>query len=651
MPLLSMKGLTGGGDDLYVASFRLGGAMDGDQVMVLELPGRRGARPEGWVIEVAERRHETVLGYCQKHSRNGQVVFRSEQADLEFEIAAVEDEQALIGQVAVLRIDRYPGGVGTAQHPGAGHVVDVFGEIGSPQVDIRMTAYRQGIPTSFSAAALKEAGEVAVAVTDEQCRQRTDYRHRPFVTIDGEDAKDFDDAVALRRSDEGHWLLQVAIADVSYYVGEGSALDRDARERGTSVYFPGSCIPMLPEILSNGICSLNPDEDRLVVVVEIEFDDRGQRLSMHAGRAVIRSCQRLTYNLVQQLVDGLIDGEAQEPLDPSIVSMLKEMDQLALELRRRRMQRGALDFDLPEADINLDARGLALHIGRRRRLNAHRLIEEFMLAANEAVAEMVLEQCSRGMFRVHDAPDPLSMQAFQQFIAAFNLGINLDADGVSPRELRRLLQEVEGSSIEYTVNRILLRSMKQARYDAENLGHFGLASEAYCHFTSPIRRYPDLVQHRLLMHILSDNAQWRPDQPFAELADQATVAERRAMLAERDIVDLRKCQFMADKIGMRYSGFITSVTAFGFFVELDEYFIEGLVHIRSLSDDYYSYEEEQHRLIGQARRRIFQVGMAVTVELRSVRPVPREIDFVLPDLVDETAAAPRRKGGRYKRRQ
>jgi ribonuclease R len=255
------------------------------------------------------------------------------------------------------------------------------------------------------------------------------------------------------------------------------------------------------------------------------------------------------------------------------------------------------------------------------------------------------------MFRIHEAPDLRSLQMFQQFLATLNLGITLDEHGIAPQELHRLLHEVEGTNLEYTVNRVLLRSMKQARYDADNSGHFGLASEAYCHFTSPIRRYPDLLVHRLLVHILHGEIQWQPDEPFSRLADAATAAERRAMEAERDIVDLRKCQLMEDKIGVQYSGYITTVTAFGFFVELDEFFVEGLVHIRNLGDDYYVFDEEKQCLIGQARRRIFQVGEKVNVEVWQVKPAAREIDFILPDLDLSLRASRRRQGGRRKRWQ
>ncbi|EAT16775.1 ribonuclease R [Desulfuromonas acetoxidans] len=634
------------GHELYVATFRLGGAMDGDEVMALELPESRGRRPEGWIVEVVKRSRETLLGVCEKNSRQGGVVFRSEQGGLTFDVDdRSRDVSLLVGQVVVLRIDRYP-----AMHEnGLGHIVDVLGHAGSPEVDILSTVHRLGIPNRFSAAVEQAASAIAAEVPPEVVAARADLCSLPFVTIDGADARDFDDAVCLARSEDGHWRLHVAIADVGYYVEEGSALDLEARERGTSVYFPSRCLPMLPQALSNGICSLQPEKERLVVVAEITFDDLGRRLNFEAYRATIRSRQRLIYEQVQQVLDGQVP---EIPVSEPLTEMLHQMQHLAQSLRHRRLHRGAIDFDLPEANVIFDDEGRIVRIGRRSRLDSHRLIEEFMLCANEAVAEFILSRRETGMFRIHESPDIRSMQSFQQFLATLNLGITLDEDGISARELRRLLHEVEGTSLEFSVNRILLRSMKQARYDAENSGHFGLASDAYCHFTSPIRRYPDLLVHRLLLQILDGRADWEADEPLPRLADAATAAERRAMEAERDIVDLRKCQFMEDKIGTRYSGYITSVNAFGFFVELDEFFVEGLVHIRTLSDDYYVFDEERLILVGQARRKTFQVGDTVEVEVWQIKSAAREIDFVLPDLeVSLHVSRRRRLGERRKRRR
>lgn len=629
-------------EDLYISRYRLTGAMDGDTVTALILPenhdrrGRSGRRKEALVIAVTARAHGRVLGRCRQQ-QNGQLIFTSEPSGIPFSVVMTEQWSVaeLDDKIVVLAIDRYP----TAHSLGEGHIVELFGAAGDPLVDIKMTAYRQGIPTEFSAAVEREAEAVAVPVCQQDYAARVDLCSLPLVTIDGADARDFDDAVALKELASGY-RLWVAIADVSHYVRPDSAIDQAAWERGTSVYFPGSSIPMLPEVLSNGMCSLNPDAQRLVVALELEFDLQGNRTSMKAFPAVMKSRARLTYEQVQRCFAGDTVGggrgdECQSAaMDPAITEMLAAMYRLAQKLRSLRTQRGALDFDLPEADIRLTASGAPHYVGRRERLESHRLIEEFMLAANESVAAMVLEKRDSALFRVHDAPDLQSMQSLQQFVATFDMGFNVAADGVQSHELLKLLRQARGTDQEYTINRILLRSMKQARYDAENHGHFGLASEAYCHFTSPIRRYPDLVQHRILLKLLAGNVQW-PGESLVALAEHTTATERRAMLAERDIVDLRKCQFMEDKVGLRYTGFITAVTEFGFFVELNEFFIEGLVHIRHLGDDYYRYDPESHCLIGQNRRQIFQVGNSVTVEVMQVQTDKREIDFILPSLAQK----------------
>ena len=643
-------------EDLYVSRYRLLGAMGGDTVTALILPenyerrGRNTRRREALVLDVSRRAHGRVLGRCCQQA-DGQVLLYSEPTGLPFVVEAVKPSLPvadLDGLIAVLEIDRYP----TVQDRGVGHVVEVFGLAGEPSVDIKMAAYRQGIPTEFEPAVLREAQAVAVAVAEQDYIERVDLRDLPLVTIDGADARDFDDAVALEKVGDG-CRLWVAIADVSHYVQPESALDRAARERGTSVYFPGSCIPMLPEVLSNGICSLNPDVERLVVALEIEFSGNGERIATKAFPAVMKSRARLTYEQVQCCLDDEVAALVGDDAEHRLSSMLREMQLLAQQLRMLRKRRGALDFDLPEADIRLTDQGVPHYVGRKTRLESHRLIEEFMLAANEAVASIVLEKREAGLFRVHDAPDKQSMQSLQQFVAAFNMGFNVIDEGVQSHELLNLLQQAQGTEQEYTINRILLRSMKQARYDVENHGHFGLASEAYCHFTSPIRRYPDLIQHRILLKLLAGDYRW-PNESLHELAEHVTTTERRAMIAERDVVDLRKCQFMEDKVGLRYTGFITSVTAFGFFVELNEFFIEGLVHIRHLGDDYYRFDPENHRLVGQNRRQVFQVGNVVTVEVLQVQADKREIDFVLPALNNTVEYGSGRKktkgtqGGRHR---
>jgi ribonuclease R len=630
-------------DDIYISSLRLSGAMDGDTVCALLLPrqrGTRGKRQEGVVIEVTERARNTVVGVCKRQARTESIICYSEQHGLEFlvtdgavnpvsaDISLPYVAERLVDKVVILAIERYPGQDGSGQSIlGRGHVVEVLGVVGDPAVDVRMVAHQQGIPTEFSDQVLLEAQQVAVAVNNTDYAGRVDLTQLPLVTIDGADARDFDDAVALQSTAAG-CKLWVAIADVSHYVTPTSALDAEANERGTSVYFPSTCIPMLPEVLSNGMCSLKPDVERLAMAVEIDFDRNNQQVALKIYPAVMRSQARLTYLQVQQCLDGADKHE----VAPHIATMLQQMAQLAIGLRSYRVNRGALDFDLPEAEIRFNDAGLPIYVGRLVRVESHRLIEEFMLAANEAVAAWVLERRSSALFRIHDAPDALALYAFQQFVAGFDLGFNIADDGVHPDQLQKLLQQVRGSDKEYIVNQILLRSMKQAQYSSENHGHFGLASAAYCHFTSPIRRYPDLIQHRIVRKLLEGDSTW-PGESLEALAQHVTATERRAMLAEREIVDLRKCQFLVDKIGLRFSGYITGVTEFGFFVVLNEHFVEGLVHIRSIGDDFYSYEAEFHRLVGQRRRRVFQVGMAVDVAVKQVRPDHRQIDFELSDLV------------------
>ncbi len=502
---------------------------------------------------------------------------------------------------------------------------------------------------------LTAAEGVPERVTDRDLAGREDLRDLPFVTIDGETAKDFDDAVCLRQ-ERGGVRLWVAIADVGHYVPEGSAIDREAYERGTSVYFPGQAIPMLPERLSNGICSLNPKVDRLVMTAEMLFDQQARRVESRFYPAVIRSRARLTYTEVSDM----IVRSDREVIDRygELYPQLQQMGEFAGRLTAMRRRRGSLDFDLPEAEILLDLRGRPENIVRAERNLAHRLIEEFMLAANEAVAAFLAQRKAPFLYRIHEPPDLEKLQALQQFVAHFNYGLEL-GPVVDPGALQKLLAEVAGRPEERMINQVLLRSMKQARYAPENVGHFGLAADLYCHFTSPIRRYPDLVVHRVLREVLqkeklSPGRSQQLQQSLPETGDQSSQRERRAMEAEREIITLKKCQFMAERVGEEFAGFVSGVQPFGFFVELEEYFVEGLVHISSLGDDFYHYEEDLHRLVGQFRRRIFQIGQEVRVSVKSVNLERREIDFVLVDLTQsppgiKTKDSPRRQGPKRKR--
>jgi ribonuclease R len=631
--------------DVFVPARHVRPAMHGDMVVVRLERSLRSGRPEGRVIRVEKRAYRTLVGRYQTEHGVGFVSPADPHLQDDLLIPAGSAGDAKPGQMVLVEIESYPG----HSHGAVGRITEVIGDPTDPEVEIRIAAIQFNLPYEFTAEALAEAGKVPATVGSHELAGREDLRHLNFVTIDGETAKDFDDAVAIARQGKGY-RLWVAIADVAHYVAAGSIIDKEALERGTSVYFPGTCLPMLPEALSNGICSLNPQLDRLVMVAELDFDAAGHRVGLRFCQAVMHSRARLTYTEVAAILvenDPGVRSERQH-----LVADLEVMRELA-ELRiERRRQRGSLDFDLPEAQINLDLQGRPEDIVRTERNLAHRLIEEFMLAANEAVAAWLVQQREPMIFRVHEAPSEGKMAAFQEFIAFFNHGISLPVEGVKPKLLQEFLDRVAGQPEEHVINHVLLRSLPQAYYSVNNLGHFGLAADNYCHFTSPIRRYPDLAVHRILKKQLSGRRQAGQGNEVAleEIARCSSVAERRAMEAERDIVKLKKCQFVADKVGEKYHGMVTSVHAFGFFVELQEIYVEGLVHVSTLADDFYQYEEERHRLIGMNRRREFGIGTPVEVSVNKVDLDRREIDFRLIEENPQVRGTRSRERGKSIRR-
>ncbi len=622
--------------DVFIPARHVRPAMHGDMVVARLEHSLRTGRPEGRVIRVERRATRTLVGRYLVDHGVGYVSPTDPHLRGDFLILPGTAGDARPGQMVLIEIESYPG----RSRGGVGRISEILGDAGDPEVEIRIAAIQFKLPYEFSPEALAEADKVCLPVGKEDLVGREDLRHLNFVTIDGETAKDFDDAVAIARledvgGDEGQgdegYRLWVAIADVAHYVAVGSIIDQEALQRGTSVYFPGTCLPMLPEALSNGICSLNPQVDRLVMVAELDFDTSGHRTGLRFCQAVMRSRARLTYTEVAAVLfeaDHAYSSEQQPLVDD--LEIMRELAELRIESRH---QRGSLDFDLPEVQVQLDSQGRPENIVRTERNLAHRLIEEFMLAANEAVAAWLVQQREPMIFRVHEAPGEGKMAAFQEFIAHFNQGISLPVEGVKPKLLQELLDRVAGQPEEHVINHVLLRSLPQAYYSVNNLGHFGLAADNYCHFTSPIRRYPDLAVHRILKQRLSGRRGTRQNDEVSleEIARSSSTTERRAMEAERDIVNLKKCQFIEDKVGETYCGMITSVLAFGFFVELLDIFVEGLVHVSSLGDDFYQYEEERHRLIGMNRRREFGIGTPVKVLVHKVDLERREIDFRLID--------------------
>ena len=637
-----------GGADLFVPARYVRPAMHGDRVVARMERGRRTGKPEGRVIRVEQRALRQVVGRYELGRGVGYLVPADPKLHDDLLIPLDAAGGARPGQMVIAEITHYPERARTA----LAQVVEVLGASDDPRVEVRVAAVRFGLPDRFGRSCLNEAQHIPESVQESDWHGRKDLRHVSFVTIDGESAKDFDDAVAIESLSGRGYRLLVAIADVAHYVKPGSAIDQEAIARGTSVYFAGICLPMLPESLSNGICSLNPNVDRLVMVAQLDFNEAGSRIAADFYPAVIRSRARLTYS---EVAAALVDKESQaDARQAERLGDLFTMARLA-ELRiQRRRERGSLDFDLPEADILLDLRGRPESIVRAERNLAHRLIEEFMLAANEAVASWLEKARIPLVFRVHDAPSAEKISAFQEFIAWFNQGIAIPSEGLKPGILQSLLDRVSGLPEERVINHVLLRSLPQACYSTINRGHFGLASDSYCHFTSPIRRYPDLLVHRILKQRLAATAGGRGavDTRLEELAQQASLAERRAMEAERDVVNLKKCQFMADKVGETFAGLVTSVLPFGFFVELKDVFVEGLVHISTLEDDFYQYEEERHRLVGMNRRCIFEIGNEVEVLVHKVDQDRREIDFRMLDheRKPRSSAASRRRRPAHKLR-
>ncbi len=622
----------GGGHEIFVPAQALAGAMAGDLVEVLPTPVGRGQRPRGQVLRVVEGhgefvgifrlgRHGGVVAPLDDTLQSALLVTESLPSDL-------QPGQVVVASTAVSKGDRRQT-----------RIVKVLGAADSPEVEVLAVAHRFGLPTDFSPAAVQAASEVSQLVSTEEAASRVDFRHLPFVTIDGETAKDFDDAVALQEEADGHYRLWVAIADVDHYVSEGSALDREALHRGTSVYFPGVCLPMLPEALSNGICSLNPQADRLVLVAEMLFNANGERLGMVFARGVINSRARLTYTGVHQFLN---DPASDEP--PEHLAQLRPMARLASALTMMRRKRGSLDLDLPEAEVVVGSDGSPETIRRAVRFEAHRLIEEFMLAANEAVATALSTAGFPVVYRIHEPPQGHDLDAFYAY--ARYLGAQIPRPGLPLiAGLQQMLKAMPDDATRHLLHRQLLRSLNQARYDVVNRGHFGLAAEEYCHFTSPIRRYPDLAVHRLLKALLRGAEPTAYDrtalQTLGTVAESSSLAERRAVDAERDMTALKCCQVMQQHVGERFTGRVASVHAFGFFAELDEFFVEGLVHVSSLGDDYYYFDPERFRLIGERTQRQFAPGTAVTVQVLRADPVRREIDLALAE-GGESRQAPRR---------
>jgi ribonuclease R len=654
VPIAGLKG------DIYIAKEAAARAMHGDRVVVRIGRIEADGRAHGEILRVLRRAHPSVVGEFRIR-RNGLFVVphddrirqwieipqemalpKGESADRvgarAVEVHSVED---LDGMIVTAEIVDF----GDADERPVGRIIEILGRPDDFGIDVEILIRAHHIPHHFPEPVLEQARAIPRAISDEEIARRRDFRALDIVTIDGETARDFDDAVWVERLPTGHFALQVHIADVSHYVTPGSPIDREAALRGTSVYFPDRAVPMLPVELSTDQCSLRPHEDRLVLSALLEIDKQGDVIAQEFTRGLIRSAERMTYTAVHGVLEG--DPALRERYS-ALIDRFELMRELALILNRKRARRGSIDFDLPEPLLEFNEFGEMTGVTRAPRNIAHRLIEEFMLAANEAVASHLEAAEVPMIFRIHDRPDPKRVLEFEEIASHFGyslspgaapikrfkdktagaIAIALDNPNLTSRSYQKLVKKIEGKPEERILSYLMLRSLKQARYSEQNVGHFALAADSYTHFTSPIRRYPDLIVHRVLKAHLDGS---RYDANMRGIAESSSDSERRAAEAERELVEWKKVKFMTGRLGDEFAALVISTTRFGFFVELEELFIEGLVPIDTLPGDRYMYHENTRKIIGERSRRQFSIGDRLKVRLDRVDGVEKKLQFSVVD--------------------
>jgi ribonuclease R len=673
----SIEGIQG---DIFLPPGEASKAMHGDRALVRVTRIANEGRAEGEIIRVLRRAHETVVGEFRILKRGNFVRPADERlrqwieiphgmevpppracADRvgasPLEIASVEDLDGMIVNVELLEFPE-------DGEPGVGRITEVLGYPDDFGVDVEIIIRKHHLPREFPPEVIEQARTMPHEIGSGELSRRRDFRHLDIVTIDGETARDFDDAVWVERLANGHFALQVHIADVSYYVRPGTPIDTEALLRGTSVYFPDRAVPMLPVELSTDICSLRPQEDRLVLSALLEIDRQGDIVAQEFTRGVIRSAERMTYTHVFRVLEG--DAALRERYC-KLVARFELMRELALILNRKRTRRGSIDFDMPETNIELDMSGQMIGVTRAERNIAHRLIEEFMLAANEAVAGHLESAAVPTLYRIHEKPDAKRVMDFEEIATHFGYSLGIGAlpvkrfamqtrqrDGrktrrdivlpredfsISSRNYQRLIAKIAGKPEERILSYLMLRSLKQARYRSVNEGHFALAAAAYTHFTSPIRRYPDLIVHRILAHHLATGQPLLEEAALRELGDDTSFTERRAAEAERELIEWKKVKFMEDRVGDDFDALIISTAKFGFFVELTELFVEGLVPIESLPGDRFLYHENGRKIVGERSRKMYSIGDRLRVRLDRVDTVEKKLQFAIA----EETGRPRRQ--------
>ena len=621
------------GGDIYIAGPHLNDATHGDRVVARIERVKEGGRTEGRIIRILEHGARGLVGrYERGEDGRAHIVPFDRRVLIDVVVPPGEERGAQAGEMVAVEVTRWP----TATRGALGRVARVLGDINAPGVDNEIIISKYGIPDAHSEEAVSEAVRLGSGVSPRDIRGRSDFRRLLTVTIDGEHARDFDDAITIERLADGHYWLGVHIADVSHYVDEGGALDREAYDRGTSVYFPERAVHMFPSELATGLCSLNPRVDRLVQSCFMEIDPGGVVVRREFHDGVIHSDERMTYTAV----NGILTDR-----DPALITQYKAlvpmfelMHELFHVLNDARRRRGSIDFDLNETEVVIDEAGLVEAIIALERNVAHRLIEEFMLLANETVATYLDAEAAPSLYRIHEAPDVLKVAKFEEFVSGFGCSLAAPLDQLKPRHFQRLLEKIHGKPEEKPIAFLMLRTMQKARYAPENLGHFGLASPSYTHFTSPIRRYPDLVVHRALRAArkghLTAEARESLTEDLPEIARHTSEMERRADEAERELVQWKKVKFMADKVGDEFEGYVTGVAAFGLFIELIEHYVEGLVHVSTMADDYYRFEAEAHALRGENTKKTYRLGDKVQVQVVRVSQELRQIDLGLVEILE-----------------
>lgn len=619
-------------EDVFIPENATKGALHNDKVQVDVNPVRTGKRLEGRIVGILERGNDTIVGTFAKSKNYGFVVADNQKFSKDIFIPKEYCKNAVTGHKVVVKITKYE----SADKNPEGRIVEILGHINDPGVDILSITKAYGLPEEFPDGVMHQVEKVPDEVSEEAKEGREDLRDWQMVTIDGEDAKDLDDAVSLTK--EGDiYKLGVHIADVSHYVTEGSPLDVEAIKRGTSVYLVDRVIPMLPHALSNGICSLNAGVDRLALSCFMDIDKKGNVIDHRISETVVRVTKRMSYTQVKKIIEDKDEETIEE--NKELVPMFELMQELAEILREKRRQRGSIDFDFPESKILLDERGKPLEVKPYERNKATRIIEDFMLVANETIAEDFFWRESPFVYRTHEEPDPEKIQKLGIFINNFGYSIKIGQEEIHPKELQKLIQKIEGTKEEVLISRLTLRSMKQARYTTSCEGHFGLATKYYCHFTSPIRRYPDLQIHRIIKESLksglSEKRTKHYEKILPDIAMQSSRLERRADEAEREVEKMKKAEYMQQFIGQTFEGIISGITTWGMYVELPNT-VEGMIKVTSLRDDYYYYDEEHYMMVGEHTKKTYRLGEKIEIVVADVDKLTRTVDFEIPLEEEET---------------